>query len=201
MSELSIPFRVVSWARVDLENLSTEDIHVEDIATALSNICRFTGHIREFYSVAQHATMVAELVAPPLRFAALHHDDSEAYLGDVSRHLKHSEYLTGYRVLEQKAQGIIDQFLGIRLSREDLEEIKAADDCVAVFEQYVLRQNLPWDGERHVRMAYQEGFIKGANLGLTCAMAQRVPEHWQPFVPLLPSQARALFLHRHEEWS
>lgn len=198
---LLIPFRVVSWSRVDLASLHEEDIKVDDIACALSKICRFSGHIREFYSVAQHATLVAELVIPRLKFAALHHDDSEAYLGDVSRHLKHSQYLAGYRDLEDRATTTIEHRFGIELTEEDQEHIKAADDCVAVFEQYVLRQNKRWLGATHVMEAVQEGFIRGAHVELTADMAGRVPASWQPFIALTPHQAERLYLSRHEEWS
>ncbi len=63
-----------------------EEVELDDIAHALSRMCRWTGHVREFYSVAQHACMVAELVrpvAPHLALAALHHDSAEAYLSDI----------------------------------------------------------------------------------------------------------------------
>jgi hypothetical protein len=199
--ELDIPFRVVSGSRIDLANLRPEDIKIEDIACALSKICRFSGHISEFYSVAQHATMVATLVHPSLRFPALHHDDSEAYLGDVSRHLKHSQYLSGYRDLEDRATLVIEEALGLKLTLEDREEIKAADDCVAVFEQFVMRYRRPWLGAEHVRMAVREGFIKGAHVSLACAMASRVPASWVPFIPLYHMQAEQLFLTCHGAWS
>lgn len=75
----------------DLANPRAEDVRIEDIAYALSNLCRFTGHCNRFYSVAQHSIHVAEIVAetnPEWALAALLHDAEEAYIGDLSSPLK-----------------------------------------------------------------------------------------------------------------
>lgn len=59
-------------------------IKIEDIALALSNACRYAGHISPFYSVAQHSVIVAGFFSDPAtRLAALLHDAEEAYLGDM----------------------------------------------------------------------------------------------------------------------
>ena len=46
---------------VDVLNPKPGDIAPEDIAHALACTCRFNGHSRGFYSVAQHSMLVAEI--------------------------------------------------------------------------------------------------------------------------------------------
>jgi uncharacterized protein len=86
----------------------SDTIHLSDIANALSNICRFTGHTRRFYSVAEHSVRVLDLLrchlpgtAVPTQRAALLHDASEAYLCDLARPIKNTEEMSHYRLIEQ----------------------------------------------------------------------------------------------------
>jgi len=66
-----------------------DDVDIVDIAHALANTCRFNGHTRRFYSVAEHSVRVARKVGDPRhKLVALLHDAAEAYTGVVIRPLK-----------------------------------------------------------------------------------------------------------------
>lgn len=88
------PFEVetVSGRYVDLARPTAAMIELVDVAHGLSMTCRYGGHCARFYSVAEHAVLVAEKLEreghPEFALAGLHHDDAEAYLGDVPRPLK-----------------------------------------------------------------------------------------------------------------
>ena len=75
-----------------------ESIHIKDIAKSLSKQCRFGGHTRLFYSVAEHSIECSYLVPDEHKLAALLHDASEAYLIDVPRPIK--KKLIGYKEIE-----------------------------------------------------------------------------------------------------
>lgn len=66
------------------------DVCLTDIAHSLSQICRFNGHTRVFYSVAQHSVLASQLIAPQHAAWGLMHDAAEAYIGDLTRPIKRS---------------------------------------------------------------------------------------------------------------
>lgn len=75
---------------VDPFNLSPDDIDIKDIAHALSLICRYGGHTKKFYSVAEHCLYLSDRMnTPEFRLLALLHDAPEAYVGDMVRCVKH----------------------------------------------------------------------------------------------------------------
>lgn len=90
-----------------------EDVDIEDIAHALGNICRWTGHTESFYSVAQHCILASEIVEPEWALWALLHDASEAYISDVSRPVKHDPRMNPYRDIESKVMTAIMEKFGL----------------------------------------------------------------------------------------
>lgn len=97
---------------------NAEDICIEDIAHALSLLCRFGGHCKEFYSVAQHSVLGAQTLYidtklhSEKRYSLAHHfllhDAAEAYICDLPRPIKrHSELGKIYIEIEHKLERVI----------------------------------------------------------------------------------------------
>ena len=123
---------------IDLLNPQVSDINIDDIAHALSNICRFGGHCFPFYSVAQHSVLVAAMAPPELKLAALLHDAPEAYLGDVIKPLK---LLLGdrYTQFEELFTIVIGNKFGF--DYHELNEVKNYDKMALEIEHQALRHS------------------------------------------------------------
>lgn len=113
-------------------NPKVEQIDIIDIAHALSHLCRFGGHIRSFYSVAEHSVRCCWETSPEFRLAALLHDASEAYLVDVPRPIK--RYLGNYVELEAQIQRVVGEKFGIDPELFSHPEIKRVDNLLLVTE-------------------------------------------------------------------
>ena len=150
-------------------------ISIDDIAHALSNLCRFAGHTRVFYSVAQHSVMVSRIVSSEARLAGLLHDAAEAYIGDVTTPLK--MLLSQYREIERSVEKVIFN----RFSIPDTlsPEIKHADLRLLATE----RRDLMTDKT-------------GAG---TWPIIQDIEPLSEPIIPLSPKEASNLFLQEYEK--
>ncbi len=84
----SVWIQTFTGRRFDLLDPQPEMVDIDDIAHALSMLCRFTGHTGKFYSVAQHSVLVSSLVPIGDALVGLMHDATEAYVGDLSSPLK-----------------------------------------------------------------------------------------------------------------
>lgn len=117
-----------------------DEVNILDIAHALSHQCRYTGHCARFYSVAEHSVLVASLVPPEQRLAALLHDASEAYLTDVAAPVK--PFLSSYKDIERGIMDVIAKKFGFPWPASP--EIKHADLVALLVEA---RQLMPSGGE------------------------------------------------------
>jgi hypothetical protein len=111
-------------------NPKINEIDIVDIAHALSNICRFNGHCREFYSVAEHSYRASMLInndkmsEKPLW--ALLHDSAEAFIGDCNRPLK--SCLPEYKKIEDNILRAIAEKFNLTFPIPD--EVKKVDNIV-----------------------------------------------------------------------
>lgn len=156
------------------EAISQDAIDIDDIAQALSNICRFAGHLDDFYSVAQHSVLVSRLVPPELALEALLHDASEAYCQDIPAPLK--ALLPDYRDIEALVDNAIRSLFGLPL--EHSPEVKHADLVMLATE----RRDL--------------GIDDGDKWDILDGIA---PTDAFAIHPLNPRQARQLFIARFNE--
>lgn len=118
--------RTVGGNWIDIIDPKPETITIEDIAHALSMMPRFGGHLKTFYSVAQHCFHCSHKVAPGHELAALLHDASEFVMMDMPRPVKNQ--LPQYKDLENNLMGVIAQKFGIQFPFHP--EIKKADDIM-----------------------------------------------------------------------
>ena len=168
--------QTVSGLYVDPLNLRVEDVRLEDIAHALSNQCRFSGHTRAFYSVAEHSVRVAGLLQEqgcPIEVVlhGLLHDASEAYLTDMPRPLKTDPaFGERHRAAEGAAQAVV--LAAFNLGAEEPEAVKVADNILLATER---RDLMPKDGREW-------------------AVLDGVPELPLSIRPLGPVRARDAFL-------
>lgn len=95
--------------------------NIETIATALSNINRYTGHVGQ-YSVAQHCVLVSQQLPRDLKLSGLLHDATEAYIGDVSAPLKR-HIASAYKPLENFYHRTIDAHFGVTTEHELVSEV------------------------------------------------------------------------------
>lgn len=117
---------------------SAEEIDIIDIAHALSLMCRANGHIRHFYSVAQHCLNCsreaeARGLSDEIQLACLLHDASEAYISDITRPIKRS--LPQYMEMEEVLQNqILDKFNLAHLTETEHYLVKEIDDALLYYE-------------------------------------------------------------------
>lgn len=114
------------------------DIKIEDVAHALSLLCRANGHFKSFFSVAQHSINCAMEAkergySKRIQLACLLHDASEAYISNITRPVK--KQLPQYMEFEERLQNAIwNKYLEQPLSDEGKIQVFKIDDAMLHYE-------------------------------------------------------------------
>lgn len=150
------------------------DVDIKDIGRSLSKMCRFGGHSKWFYSVAEHSIHVSRVVPPQFALQGLLHDATEAYCVDVPRPLK--VQLTNYADIEERNWQAIASRFGLPPVLD--QSVKDADNAVLMAERdQIMSRKMP-DWHPNLMM------IQPAKVRISC---------------MTPSRAFRLFMWRFEE--
>lgn len=124
----------------------------EEIAHSLSMQCRYTGHARRFYSVAEHSLLVSAIM---LEFGlgdpreGLLHDAVEAYLSDIAAPWK--AMLPDYKRIEHELDGHFRRWA--KLPATITDGCKRADWIALMFEanQLIPSRGKEWECPEGIR--------------------------------------------------
>lgn len=123
-----------------------EDVDIRDIAHSLAMQCRYAGHCRRFYSVAEHCVIMSDWLLPRygkrVALYALLHDASEAYLVDIPRPVK--PHMIGYKSAENRVMNVVFDAFG--LSQAVPPEVKMADDRI-IADELVNLEPMDWHAD------------------------------------------------------
>lgn len=122
---------------VDPLHIHPDEIRIEDIAHALALQCRYNGHCKHFYSIAQHSVLVSDFSDFSLGLFGLLHDAAEAYLGDMITPLKN--VMLQYKPCEKAIQrSVFGKFCGRLPNDTERQQLVDVDTGVLLAEAHHL---------------------------------------------------------------
>jgi len=107
------PINVATYSSGIIDLATATEFNINDIAHGLSNICRFNGQCREFYSVAEHSVSCSDLAKPEDKLQALAHDAQEIFTSDLITPVKNA-IGNKYKTLESDLQKRIFKYFDIK---------------------------------------------------------------------------------------
>ena len=147
--------QTITGRKFDFDHVEGSEVDIEDVAHSLSHQCRFMGHSRVFYSIAEHCIRIWKQLREegyPLSIQkwGLLHDAAEAYTSDIPRPLKHwiRHYCPAFDLLEERVERHVWDSFGLT---GDLPlEVKIADARMLLTEKRDLLAEAPqpWEFEQ-----------------------------------------------------
>lgn len=128
------------WHFNKLKNRLTPQV----MAHSLGNLCRYTGHCKEFYSVAEHCVKASYLVEPQYAMEALLHDAHECLTNDLSKPFK-NQIVGSYKEWEDKLEALVRNAYNIPVELDP--SIKIADIKMLFAESKIL---MPSEGVHYM---------------------------------------------------
>lgn len=146
MHQPSATIETFTGVLFDILNPTLDMIDIRDIAHAGSQLCRFTGHTKFHYSIAQHELLGSFIVPRENALEFLLHDAAESYVNDMSRPLKHqTECGDHYRPVEEKIQSLIRKKFG--LPKVQSPVIHEVDNAMLWAEKNQIMGSAKWSAE------------------------------------------------------
>jgi uncharacterized protein len=175
-------------------NPRPDEIDFRDIAHGLAMVCRYGGHTRRFYSVAEHTVHVSRFLEEQAIAAGAHardvelvalegllHDAAEAYVGDMVRPLK--QHMPFYRNAEDVVLDAIHVAVGLPGWERDRDvelgahmplvmpaEVKAADNRILLDERDQLLTAPP--------VAWEQEGLQRLGVTVECWSPVEAEEYW-----------------------
>lgn len=141
----------------DLALPRAEHVRIDDIAGALSKICRYGGQCPRFLSVAEHCcncydAALADGLGERIAKLCLLHDAAEAFVGDMVKPLK--VMLPDFARIELAVELAIQQAFQLRLNDGDLRAVKRIDMEMLIAERLALwgDDGVVWTGQSEVKV-------------------------------------------------
>lgn len=129
--------RTISGQYVNVFDPNPDTLLISDIAHALSNQCRFGGHLPKLYSVAQHSLLCYLIASSEHKYDALMHDVSEAYLLDMPKPIKLE--LPDYNIIENNLMNVLAKKFNFNYPKS--AEVERVDHYLLNWEWEVLMLN------------------------------------------------------------
>lgn len=170
-------------------HINSPTFDIEDIAHSLGMMCRYNGHVRHFYSVAEHSVIVS-LLMKELKLGdpweGLLHDGAEAYLPDMVSGWK--SQCSGWRDFEARVERPLRDYFMMPESKT--YGCQQADRIAFYIEWHYLKQH-PLPTHHH---AAGGDYSADAETQELQRVARRLIDNGWRTLNLLPQEATAAFM-------